>query len=372
MGRAYDGPVERRASAFLRRGDEGRFSVDMKRKIAVVLFNLGGPDNLESVRPFLFNLFNDPAIIPLPQPLRWLASTLISTLRANTAKEIYAHMGGGSPLLAETQAQGTALKDLLSEKLPDDGVEVFVAMRYWRPTIETTAAAVKAFAPDEVVLLPLYPQYSTTTTGSSMAAWDKAYKGGGRRHGVCCYPRRDDFIRAHADRIREEMNRAAEAGGLRLLFSAHGLPEKIIESGDPYAEQVNATATAVANAMGLKDWRVCYQSRVGPMKWIGPSTIEALEEAGRDKMGVIVVPIAFVSEHSETLVELDRDYREIAMRAGVPVYLRAAAIGVNPAYIRALADMTVDALSTPGVGPQSLSCQSRFSKCPFQQQAEAA
>ena len=304
--------------------------------------------------------------------MRWLVATLISTLREQTAKAIYAHMGGASPLLAETEAQRAALAAALKAKCPDDEVLVTIAMRYWRPFSAAAAAVVKQFAPDEIVLLPLYPQYSTTTTGSSLKSWRDAYHGPGRVHAVCCYPEQDGFILAHAQKIKQAMQTWGGSEPIRVVFSAHGLPEKIVDAGDPYPDQINRTAAAVAKQMGAEDWRVCYQSRVGPMKWIGPSTIETLEEAGRDKMGVIVVPIAFVSEHSETLVELDLDYRELAMRAGVPIYLRAAAIGVQDSYVKALVGMTVDALSKTGVNPGAISCRRQFSQCPFQQKAKAA
>ena len=344
----------------------------MNRKIAVVLFNLGGPDSLKAVRPFLFNLFNDQAIIGLPQPFRWLAATLISTLRRRTAQEIYAHMGGSSPLLGETEAQRRDLDAALTARFPDDEILVTIAMRYWRPFIAEAAGTVQRFNPDDVVLLPLYPQYSTTTTGSSFRAWREAYHGPGRVHAVCCYPEQGGLVAAHARKIEQALTAWGGSEPLRLIFSAHGLPEKIVAAGDPYPHQVQRTAAALARELGAQDWRVCYQSRVGPMAWIGPSTIETLQEAGRDKIGVVVVPIAFVSEHSETLVELDLDYRDLAIRAGVPVYLRAAAIGVEDRYIDALATMTAEALGDSGVFAGAISCREQFSKCPFQQMRSAA
>ena len=344
----------------------------MTRRVAVVLFNLGGPDSPEAVRPFLFNLFHDPAIISLPQPLRWLVARLISGGRHKTAQAIYARIGGSSPLVKETEAQRQALADLLCNTMPDLEIEVVVAMRYWRPFTKAAAAQVEAFAPDDIILLPLYPQFSTTTTGSSLLEWNKVYKGGTAAHAVCCYPESPGLIEAHARQIEATVASARATQPLRIIFSAHGLPQKIIDGGDPYQHQVERSAAALARRLNAADWRVSYQSRVGPLKWIGPSTIEALEEAGRDKAGVVVVPIAFVSEHSETLVELDIEYRELAEHAGVPLYLRAPDIGVQPPFIEELAAMVAQALSSPAIAPYGAPCQGRFPKCPLQCKAKGA
>jgi len=335
----------------------------MTQRVSVVLFNLGGPDSLKAVRPFLFNLFNDKAIISLPQPLRWCLAQLISRIRARTAVEIYAQMGGASPLVAETEAQRAALQSVLESRL-DGGVQTVVAMRYWKPLTRDAARAVKAFAPDHIVLLPLYPQFSTTTTGSSVKAWRAQYDGPGQVHTVCCYPEDPDFVAAHVAKI-EEVLAGRSLSELRLIFSAHGLPEKVINEGDPYQSQVERTAKRVAEAAGALDWVVCYQSRVGPLKWIGPSTVETLQKAGSEGIGVVVVPIAFVSEHSETLVELDLEYSEVAEKAGVPIYLRAPAIGEQARYIEALARITQDALLESEVHSQAAPCHERFAQCPF-------
>lgn len=337
----------------------------MSRRIAVVLFNLGGPDSLKAVRPFLFNLFNDRAILELPQPFRFLLAGLIAMIRHKTAKAIYAQMGGASPLLSETKTQRAALKLALEARFPDDRIEVFIAMRYWSPFIADAARDVEAFKPDETVLLPLYPQYSTTTTGSSFEVWRQRYKGSGEVHAVCCYPENVDFVSAHVEKILEVCG-DQNLNDFRILFSAHGLPEKIIAAGDPYQHQIERSAHAVARRLNITDFRVCYQSRVGPLQWIGPSTIEAINEAGRDGVDLIVTPIAFVSEHSETLVELDRDYREIATLAGVSKYLRAPAVGAEPNYIKALMDIASEALIRPGLSPCGGACSERFEKCPVQ------
>ena len=306
----------------------------LQPRLAVVLFNLGGPDSLDAVQPFLFNLFNDKAIIPLPNPLRYGVAKLISSRRRKEASANYAHMGGASPLLAETEAQRSALEIVLSHRLAGYETRVFTAMRYWRPFTADTAKAVQAYDPDDIVLLPLYPQYSTTTTGSSAEAWAKAYKGGGEVHAPCCYFEEPGLVAAHADGVRQTFKAAGSPRNIRLLFSAHGLPRSVIRRGDPYQWQVERSCEAVARELGgAWDWQVCYQSRVGPMKWIGPSTPEAIEAAGREGKSVLVVPIAFVSEHVETLVELDRDYAELAEKLGCPHYLRVPALGVAGAFV---------------------------------------
>ncbi len=324
------------------------------RRVAVVLTNLGGPDGPDAVKPFLFNLFNDPAIIGLPGIVRTPLARLISSRREKAAQANYARMGGGSPLLPETLKQAAALSDALSDAAPGDETEVFIAMRYWHPLTEDTAKAVAEFQPDHVVLLPLYPQFSTTTTASSLKAWREAYKGPGEVHAVCCYPDAEGLIAAQARLIRETMDRA-EGQPVRVLFSAHGIPEKLVAAGDPYQAQVEATVAAVVARLGLTDWAICYQSRVGPMKWLGPATPEAIEQAGRDGVGAVVVPIAFVSEHIETLVELDHEYAELAEQVGCARYLRTPAVGVDPDFISGLAKAVATALETSGVAPQGAS-----------------
>jgi ferrochelatase len=343
-----------------------------RRKIAVVLFNLGGPDGPAAVRPFLFNLFRDPAIISLPGPARLALAALISTTRAKSARANYAKMGGGSPLLPETQKQSAALAARLQTLHPDDEVRTFIAMRYWKPFTDETARQVAAFAPDEIVLLPLYPQYSTTTSGSSLEAWAKAYRGSGHSRTLCCYPTLDGVVEAHAARIRAAYEAAGRPGPARLLFSAHGLPEQVIARGDPYQAQIEATAAAVAARLeadgwaGSLDWRICYQSRVGRLKWIGPSTEDAVREAASEGLAIVIAPIAFVSEHIETLVELDIDYAELAEGHGCLNYVRAPALGVEGAFIEAMAGVVDAALARPsGIAPAcGWTCPAEWSKCP--------
>jgi ferrochelatase len=315
-------------------------------KIAIVLFNLGGPDRLEAVRPFLFNLFNDPAIIGVPNPIRWLLARWVSFRRAPIARAIYSHLGGSSPLLKQTIDQAQALEKKFRG---DDEFKTFIAMRYWHPMSDETAKAVKAFGADRIVLLPLYPQYSTTTTGSSLTEWQRAAQKAGviaPTSAICCYPQEPGFIAAVVHATRNAIVEASSNGSPRILFSAHGLPQKIVDMGDPYPEHIAITAGAVVEKLDMPDldWVVCYQSRVGPLKWIGPSTDEEIARAATDGVPVVVVPIAFVSEHSETLVELDIEYRDLALSLGVPAYHRVATAYVTSDFIHGLKTLVDRAL----------------------------
>lgn len=324
----------------------------MTRRVAIVLFNLGGPDSPAAVRPFLFNLFNDPAIIGLPTLLRTPLAAFISRRREKKAQEIYGLMGGRSPILPNTEAQAAALLQALGNS-SDAEFRAFIAMRYWHPMTDATVAEVKHFAPDQVILLPLYPQFSTTTTASSYRLWLSE----ARRQGlaaptslVCCYPTEPGFIAAAAALIDEglaEARRAAPQAKPLLVLSAHGLPKKIVDAGDPYVAQVEAGATEIVLQLGLakEDWIVSYQSRVGPLEWVGPATDAVIAQAARDKRAIIVFPIAFVSEHSETLVELDIEYRHLAEHHGAPAYVRVPTVTTHAAFIGGLAALTRAALA---------------------------
>ncbi len=310
-------------------------------KFAVVLFNLGGPDAPRSIKPFLFNLFNDPAIIGLPFLLRWPLARLIAARRAPVTDKIYAHLGGKSPLLELTREQASALR----EKLRSEGqVQVFIAMRYWHPRAQETAQEVKEFGPDEIILLPLYPHYSSTTTGSSIKDWHAAAAAVGLdkpTFAICCYPVMGGLLDAQTDLLRQALSGLAPEVRRKILFSAHGLPKKVIQAGDPYQWQIEQTAGELARAAGLapEEWVVCYQSRVGRLEWIGPSIDEALEKAAEDYPAVIVLPLSFVSEHSETLVELDMKYGQKARELGIEHYVRIPAVGTHDRFIGGLAEL---------------------------------
>jgi len=330
------------------------------RKTAVILFNLGGPDSPEAIEPFLFNLFNDPAILGMPSLFRWCLAKYISKKRAPIAKEIYKHLGGKSPLLEQTEAQARALEQALET---EGDIRCFIAMRYWHPMTPAVVEEVKEFNPDNIVLLPLYPQFSTTTSRSSVEEWkqwafnyalDKPTKI------MCCYPEEPGFIAALAENTKR---RISELGNEkpRLLFSAHGLPKKIIENGDPYQKHVERTCDALVEALDTPnlDWEICYQSRVGRQEWIGPSTDDEIERAGRDGKSVVLVPVAFVSEHSETLVELDIEYAEMAEKFGVKKYLRVPTVGTQEAFIGGLADM----VRTCWQSPRKRACHKNGEAC---------
>lgn len=327
-------------------------------KIAVVLFNLGGPDGPDDVQPFLKNLFSDPAIIRSPLPVRFFVSRLISKTRAPSARENYARMGGGSPLLPETRKQAAALDAALIRR--GRTAKSFIAMRYWKPYAQDAVREVLAWGATKVVLLPLYPQFSTTTTASSLKSWKQA--GGPAGVAVCCYPDTPKFIAAHARKLIDTWEAAGKPPNVRCLLSAHGLPEVVVKSGDPYQWQVERTAAALKPLLPA-DWEIeiCYQSRVGPLKWIGPPTDASIEKAAADGKAILLSPIAFVSEHIETLVELDFEYKHLADKHGAKVYLRAPALGVDEGFIDTLADLVEESLADAG-GPIRSSCGGRI--CP--------
>ena len=337
------------------------------KKTAIILFNLGGPDSQEAVRPFLFNLFKDPAIIGAPLLIRYGIAWMISTRRAPVAREIYQKIGGSSPIVAQTQAQAQALENQLSAY---GQVKTFISMRYWHPMSAEIVEQVKAYNPDSVILLPLYPQFSTSTTESSIKDWHQVAQKAGLNvptHTIGCYPTQTDFIAAHAALIHEYYFKASAKQAPRILFSAHGLPEKIIQAGDSYQWQVEQTTQAVVNALSIEglDWKVTYQSRVGPLKWIGPSTDDEIKQAGTEGKPLLIVPIAFVSEHSETLVELDMEYAELAHHSGVPEYIRVPTLGTTPLFIEALSHLClqIGKAGTCQSHEKKRLCPSQFSKC---------
>lgn len=316
------------------------------KKIAVVLFNLGGPSNLKGVFPFLFRLFYDRAILDFPNPFRFCLALLISTLRTQKAKNIYKLMGGKSPILENTNLQAKALQKELSGSYNS---EVFVCMSYSNPLMVDVLKSVKEFNPEKVVLLPLYPHYSKTTTGSSLAKWYKLSSLKNLTYPVseiCCYFENDDFIKSHQKLIGEALKKVDSklTRKIRILFSAHSLPQKVIDAGDPYQKQTEITASKIMEGFQGVDYQVCYQSKVGPTKWVQPSTASALQKAASDGYGVVIVPISFVSEHSETLVELDIDYANLAKQIGLPFYIRVPTLSCEPSFIGLLKNLVENAL----------------------------
>ena len=317
----------------------------MKKKIAVILFNLGGPDNLNSVKPFLFNLFNDKAIIQAPKIIRYFIAKLISNKREQIAKDIYAQIGGKSPIYDLTILQAKELEKLLHKE--KEKYKVFISMRYWKPFVSTTIKNVKKWNPNEIILLPLYPQYSTTTSSSSINSWFEEAKNSLEKTKtkiICCYPKDKKFISAHVKNLKEKLNKVKKIdrnfNNSILLFSAHGLPEKIIKKGDPYQYQVELSVKHIMSELNINIHHIiCYQSKVGPLKWIGPSTEEIIVENSKIKKNIILIPIAFVSEHCETLVELDIEYKQLAKDNGCENYYRVPALGTNLDFIAALCSL---------------------------------
>ena len=345
------------------------------KKVAIILANLGGPDNLAAVQPFLFNLFNDKAIITLPQPLRWIIAKFISIKRTPIAQEIYSQIGGRSPILEQTKRQAQELEIVLNKPGNYDA-KVFVVMRHWKPFSRDVIKAVKQYQPDGMVFIPLYPQFSTTTTGSAIADWKKTLKK--QRIAIpCkylgCYPREISFIKAHIDRIKPVYSQAKKQGNPRLLFSAHGLPKKVVENGDPYQWQVKKTVEDIVEGLAIEnlDYHICYQSKVGRLEWLTPSIDSEIIRAGREKIPVVVVPITFVSEHSETWVELDIEYKKLAEAHGVTAYFRVPTLGVHKDFIKSLADLCHHILcgkvTENKIQIQSdtgkRNCPKKFSKC---------
>jgi ferrochelatase len=299
---------------------------------------MGGPDRLEGVRPFLFNLFNDPAILRVPQPFRIIIATLISVLRAKRAKAIYQKMGGKSPLLENTQKQATALQNTLGADY-----RCFVGMSYSRPFIHEAVKEAVALRPEQIVLLPLYPQYSTTTTASALRDSMKALRQtgyDGHVSSVEYFYHLPGYIEVIAERTREALNEVKEKGLPRLLFSAHGLPERIIKQGDPYLNHCKRTVELILQQLGEQvDSCLCFQSRLGPVRWVAPFTDDEIVKAAKEHRPIVVVPIAFVCEHAETLVELAQEGRDLADRYGATAYRTVQTVGNNPLFIQGLSSL---------------------------------
>jgi len=338
-------------------------------KKAIILFNLGGPDRLESVEPFLFNLFNDPAILNVPRFLRYPLAKLISKRRAPITKKIYTEIGGSSPILQLTNKQAESLEKKLNDNNKQDIYKCFVVMRCWNPRAETVLNIVKEFDPDEMVLLPLYPQYSLSTSGSSIKEWNDVCSKNNYQKPVktiCCYPTETEFLNAHVSLIN---NKLKNLNNFRLIFSAHGLPERNIKKGDPYQWQVEQSVNKIVEQLNIPnlDWILSYQSKVGLLKWIGPSTDDEIVKSSKLNKTVVVVPIAFVSEHSETLVELDIEYKKLAEQNGCKNFIRISALGTKHEFINSLANLVFKS-SLPekklGFYHPLNKCPNDFKKCP--------
>jgi len=338
-------------------------------KKAIILFNLGGPDKIENVEPFLFNLFNDPAILNLPTFLRYPLAKLISNRRAPVAKKIYEELGGASPILELTKEQSGALEKKINQDQEIDEYKCFIVMRCWHPRAEQVIKEVQFFNPEEVILMPLYPQYSAATSGSSIKEWKDVCKKNQykvKTSTICCYPTDQNFVKAHT---KEILKKIKDLKNFKLIFSAHGLPEKNIKKGDPYQWQVEQSVKKIVEELNIEnlDWILSYQSRVGPLKWIGPSTEDIIIKNSKIGKHIVLVPIAFVSEHSETLVELDIEYKELADANGCKNYTRVPALGTNEDFIKTMSDLIIkknEYKFNDGLYPPKIQCPLEFKKCP--------
>jgi ferrochelatase len=315
-------------------------------KYAVILFNLGGPDSLEAIKPFLFNLFSDHDIFKIPVGQKFFAK-IMSILRTPEVKKKYEQIGGKSPINDWTQLQRSMLQQELEKVVSD--IDVYTAMRYWHPTIKDIAENVSEKAFDKIVLLPLYPHYSITTTGSSFNEWRRVYKGEAEKLTyVYDYYDNARYINALNERIDETILRFPEdvRNDIQLLFSAHGLPESIAKQGDPYPEQIDKTIACVMKARNFShEYHLCFQSKVGPAKWLKPSTDEMISGlAEKGKKQLLVIPISFVSDHIETLFELDIEYRMIADEVNIENYIIMKGLNDSKAFVGALKELVIQAL----------------------------
>ncbi len=321
--------------------------IDYTPTTAVLLLNLGGPDSLESVEPFLYNLFSDPDIMGNNRFLIKHLAKSISRRRAPSVREYYSLIGGKSPILELTFRQGEALeKALLTYRC----FIVFAAMRYWHPMIEDVVKEMLTLPLRKVIVLPLYPHYSITTTGSSLNEFKRVWKQIGNTNievrTVREWYENPLYIDAMCDIIQKTLeSRKLDIQSTHIVFSAHGIPLKFIKRGDPYARQIERSVDLISGRLGLeKNYHLCYQSHVGPLKWLGPSTEDMLRDLGKKGVkDIVMVPISFVSDHFETLYEMDILYREKAQEYGISNFCRAPALNDSPLFIEALKDIVFQA-----------------------------
>jgi len=319
------------------------------RRVGIVLFQLGGPDSLEAIEPFLYNLFCDPEIIDFPfarigrKPL----AKLISATRARKVQHHYATIGGCSPIRRNTEQQARALE----AKLRAAGMDArcFVAMRYWHPFTSEAVAAVKAAGCDEVVLLPMYPQYSSTTSGSSLNEWRRQFDNALPVHCVETFYRNTIYLDAVIEKVNDALARFPAPDQPEIVFSAHGIPLSVIAKGDPYQRQIEETVGLLIERGGWRNpHRLCYQSKVGASRWLEPSLRHTIQQlAGQRVREMCVVPVAFVSDHVETLGEIDHEAREQAMHLGFRQFEMSAGLNDSHKFVAALAQIVEQALAQP-------------------------
>jgi protoporphyrin/coproporphyrin ferrochelatase len=328
------------------------------RRLGVVLFQLGGPDTLEAIEPFLYNLFCDPDIIEFPFSRlgRKTLAKLISTTRAKRVRRHYSVIGGGSPIRRFTEQQARALEDRLAE----DGLDVrcLVAMRYWHPFTSEAIAQLRQYQCDEIVLLPMYPQYSSTTTGSSLNEWSRLFNGDVPVHCVRAFYRNARYLDALIEKVEEALSRFTEPEAAELVFSAHSVPMAIIEKGDPYRNQIEETVSLLMERGGWPNrHRLCYQSKVGASKWLQPSLGDTMRRMGAEGIkNVCIVPISFVSDHVETLGEINHEAREKSEAWGIEQFEMTSGLNDSPTFIAALAELVTAALGPHFHQPREASC----------------
>ncbi|MGA9973330.1 MAG: ferrochelatase, partial [Candidatus Sulfotelmatobacter sp.] len=316
------------------------------RRVGVILFQLGGPDTLAAIEPFLYNLFCDPDIIDFPFARigRKALAKLISTTRARKVQHHYATIGGGSPIRRFTERQARALEAELTNQGLD--ARCFVAMRYWHPFTSEAIEQLESAQCDEVVLLPLYPQHSSTTTGSSLNEWERLFRGDVPVHNVGAFYQHPMYLDALIEKIEEALARFPRPERAEIVFSAHSIPMSIIAKGDPYQRHVEETVRLLMQRGGWDNRsRLCYQSKVGASKWLQPSLHRTLHDlAGEKVREVCIVPVAFVSDHVETLGEIDHEAREEARRLGITQFEMSAGLNDSPQFISALTRLVTAAL----------------------------
>ena len=316
-------------------------------RLGVVLFQLGGPDTLDAIEPFLYNLFCDPDIIDFPfaRIARKPLARMISSSRARKVQHHYSVIGGGSPIRRHTETQARALESLLLAAGLD--ARCFVAMRYWHPFTGEAIAQVEAAGCDRLVLLPLYPQYSGTTTGSSLNEWRRSWRGEAPTCVVREYYRNKTYLAALGEKVDRALSRFGNPGRVPLVFSAHSLPLSVIEKGDPYQRQIEETVALLRELGGWPNpHRLCYQSKVGASKWLQPSLRSTLRELGASgATEVCIVPVSFVSDHVETLGEIDHEARELAASLGIRRFEMTEGLNDSPRFIAALAELVMNAVS---------------------------
>lgn len=371
----------------------------MKKNIAIILFNIGGPENLNQVKKYLFNFFSDKFIIRAPYLIRKMIAFLISTTRSSKTKSIYSKIGGKSVSKENTLMQAQFLEKILNESSDEYSFKTYISMSYWHPMAEKTILDLELDQKKieggfkQIIHLPLYPQFSTTSTGSSFFYWNQLLNKTKslneiKKKYICCYFNENSFIEAHAENLAIQFRKALanfdqnnDSNGIRILFSAHSIPENLTYTdtskaknpiGDPYKVQVDITVELVIQRMkeifSLEDFDyiVSYQSKIGPVKWLEPSTESEVLRCIEEKMICIIVPISFVSDNSETLYELDIEYKELFEKIGFEYFLRSDSLNLNNKFLISLKNMIYNSIDNDQkfISSNNFRCEKKFCSCP--------